>query len=198
MTMPSLISDYQKKQTAVKLSRFYSIMSQAVLRWQQEEGISPEDAFFQEDSIKNGLELEKWYDNSIGKYIQTISKSSSVNSFSIAFNDGSGFNAYVGDINTLNIFFCIEYKYCNQKYAEGNFDGRHGFLFQIYRGQFYTSLHSQHDFTREQLLKSCKYGNTDNSDISSKGRRHACTRLIQIDGWEIKDDYPWSQTILEN
>ena len=28
--------------------------------------------------------------------------------------------------------------------------------------------------------------------------QHACARLIQMDGWEIRDDYPWKQTILEN
>ena len=50
----------------------------------------------------------------------------------------------------------------------------------------------------KELLDECKYGNSDNSDVSSSGRRHACARLIQIDGWEIKDDYPWNQIMLEN
>lgn len=51
---------------------------------------------------------------------------------------------------------------------------------------------------REEVLNACKYGNTDDPNVSSKGRRHYCARLIQIDGWEIKDDYPWGQIMLEN
>ena len=59
MTMPSLIQNYQKKQTAVKLERFYSIMSQAVLRWQQDEGLVPEDIRFSSDMIRNGANTQK-------------------------------------------------------------------------------------------------------------------------------------------
>ena len=57
MTMPSLIANYQKKQTAVRLERFYSIMSQAILRWQQDEGIMPEDIRFPAETAK------KWCKN---------------------------------------------------------------------------------------------------------------------------------------
>ena len=199
MTMPSLIQNYQKKQTAVRLSRFYTIMSQAILRWQQDDGIIPEDFYFSEDAVYNGTELEKWYDDTIGQYIKNVSKKASGGAFSVLFNDGSGFDAYLESVYQLNIFYCIEYKYCHKaKSTEGNFDGKHGFLFTIYRGKFYASLPGHQNATREGLLKSCKYGNTDNSDVSSKGRRHACARLIQIDGWEIRDDYPWNQTMLEN
>lgn len=96
----------------------------------------------------------------------------------------------------LHIFYCTEYKYCRQT-REGNFDGRTGFLFGIYKGKFITSNPENQTQTREKLLDLCKYGNSDNAEVSSKGRRHACTRLIQIDGWEIKKDYPWGQTMLE-
>ena len=199
MTMPALIANQQKKAVAVKLARFYSIMSQAVLRWQQDEGVMPEDVIFPAEAIKNGKELEKWYDNSIGKYIQIVSKKSTSSGFSVAFNDGSGFDAYVSGTALLHIFFCTEYKFCNQgQSTEGNFDGKRGFLFGIYKGKFIASNSSHQNLTRKELLDECKYGNSDNSDVSSSGRRHACARLIQIDGWEIKDDYPWNQIMLEN
>lgn len=199
LTMPSLIQNFQKKQTSVKLSKFYTIMSQAILRWQQEDSVIPEDFYFPQDAVYNGEKLEQWYDNTIGKYIQNVSKTSSGTAFSVVFNDGSGFDAYLEGTSQLNIFYCTEYKYCKKaKSTEGNFDGKHGFLFTMSKGKFYASLPGHQTYTRDELLKSCKYGNTDNADISSKGRRHACTRLIQIDGWEIRDDYPWNQTMLEN
>ena len=199
MTMPSLIQNYQKKQTAVRLERFYSIMSQAILRWQQDEGLIPDDMRFSSDMIQNGADTEKWYNDTIGKYIQSISKGVTKDNkgISVAFNDGSGFDAYIQYTTQINIFFCTDYKYCRH-YGEGNFDGKHGFLFTINQGKFYASLPGHQNSTREQLLNGCKYGNTDNSSVSSKDRRHACARLIQFDGWEIKDDYPWNQTMLEN
>ncbi len=192
MTMPALIANHQKKATAVKLARFYTIMSQAVLRWQSDDGIIPDDFSFEETS---GTYIEKWYRATIGKYIQTVSLKSTNSTFSAAFNDGSGFDAYISG-QILHIFYCTEYKYCRQT-REGNFDGRTGFLFGIYKGKFITSNPENQTQTREKLLDLCKYGNSDNAEVSSKGRRHACTRLIQIDGWEIKKDYPWGQTMLE-
>ncbi len=199
MTMPSLVVNYQKKQTAVRLKRFYSIMNQAILRWQQDEGLIPEDIRFSSDTIKNGANTEKWYNETIGKYIQSISKEVTKDNkgISVAFNDGSGFDAYVPDTTQIHIFFCTDYKYCKH-YGEGNFDGKHGFLFNISKGKFYASLPEYQNSTREHLLSDCKYGNLENPSVSSKGRRHACARLIQFDGWEIKDDYPWNQTMLEN
>lgn len=71
MTMPTLIANHQKKQVGVKLSKFYSIMSQAVLRWQEDEGLIAEDYKF---SDKSGAALANWYNTSIGKYIQTVKK----------------------------------------------------------------------------------------------------------------------------
>ncbi len=202
MTMPSLIQNYQKKQTAVKLERFYSIMSQAVLRWQQDEGLVPEDIRFSSDMIRNGANTQKWFNETIGQYIQTVSQKSSNTAFTVAFNDGSGFDTYVSDTNLMHIFYCVDYKYCtgakNSNFTEGNFNGKTGFLFGISNGKFITSNPSSENKTREELLESCKYGNYDDPSVSSAGRRHNCTRLIQVDGWEIKKDYPWNQIMIEN
>lgn len=41
--------------------------------------------------------------------------------------------------------------------------------------------------TREQLLKTgCGNCRTDHT-----GYGMACSRLIQLDGWQISKDYPW-------
>ena len=119
VTMPALIENHQKKATAVKLARFYSIMSQAVLRWQSDDGIIPDDFYFEDTS---GTYAEKWYRDTIGKYIQTVSLKSTNSIFTVAFNDGSGFDAYING-QSFHIFYCTEYKYCRQT-MEGNFDGR--------------------------------------------------------------------------
>ena len=202
ITIPSVINNYQKKQTAVKLKKFYSVMSQAVIRWQQDEGLEPETATFSSDMIRNGANTQKWFNETIGKYIQTVSQKSSNYAFSAAFNDGSGFDSYISGTNLMHIFYCVDYKYCkganDSNFTEGNFNGKTSFLFAISNGKFITSDPGSKNKTRKELLESCKYGNFDNSSVSSAGRRHECTRLIQIDGWEIKDDYPWNQIMIEN
>lgn len=63
--------------------------------------------------------------------------------------------------------------------------------------KFVTSNVGYQTASREKLLEKCKYGNTDNAEVSIADKRHACARLIEVDGWEIKDDYPWKQTMLE-
>ena len=198
MTMPSLIANYRKKQTAVRLERFYSIMSQAVLRWQQDEGIMPEDIRFPAETAKNGVKTQEWFSSTIGKYITTTYQTTNGQNFSAAFNDGSGFDSYIGNENQFFIFYCIDYKYCTNANGDGNFNGKTGFLFEINRGRFLTSSPDFDNKTREEILESCKYRNRDDQSVSSKGRRHACTRLIQMDGWKIRKDYPWEQTMLEN
>ncbi len=198
MTMPSLITNYRKKQTAVRLERFYSIMSQAVLRWQQDEGIVPEDIRFPAETVKNGVKTQEWFSSTIGKYITTTYQTTNGQNFSAAFNDGSGFDSYIGNENQFFIFYCVDYKYCINANGDGNYNGKTGFLFEINRGKFLTSSPYFDNKTREEILESCKYGNRDDPSVSSKGRRHACARLIQMDGWEIRKDYPWEQTMLEN
>lgn len=199
MTLPVLIENHQKKVVASKLAKFYSIMSQAAYSWADEEGISQGATYsFPEGVVRNGKELEAWYNDNLGKYIKSTNQNSTSSGFFVALADGSGFNAYA-NLSEIHFFYCIDVKYCNMEanQLEGTFDGRHTFLFDFEDGKFYTSQKNDNNKTRAQLLDSCKYGNKDNSEVSSPGRRHACTRLIQIDGWQISKDYPWQQIMLE-
>ena len=188
MTMPSLIQNYQKKQTAVRLEKFYSIMSQAVLQWQNDEGIIVGDSMFTTEDIGNVEKFKDWFENGIGKYIKTIAnKVEDEHHYKVAFTDGSGFSAYIGTQNTVYFFYCTKYKYCRRE----SYDGKRTFLFSLHRGKFITSEPGADSFTRDELIEKCRTG-------SGKGHRHYCTRLIQIDGWEIRKDYPWNQILTED
>jgi len=194
LTIPSLIANHQKKQVEVKLKKFYSVMSQALLRYEADEGITPESFYIDEEYVKTADGFKKWYNKTLDKYLQSVSQEKEEDrNFKVIFNDGSGFSGYIFNTNSINIFYCTEAKYCRNE----NMDGRTGFLFEINKGRFYTSLYSFRKQTRTQLLEKCKYGNYDNPNTSSLNRRHTCARLIEIDGWQIKDDYPWKQTILK-
>ena len=176
-------------------------MSQAVYAWTAEEGMGQGAKYnFPEDAI-SGKGLQNWYNKNLDKYIKSTGENSSSGGFFVALADGSGFNAYVNAYGSMFLFYCVETKYCDteaKKLEGGGFDGRNTFLFQFKNGHFYASTEDYGSENRSELLNNCKYGNSDNSEISSKDRRHACTRLIQVDGWEIKKDYPWKQIMLEN
>ncbi len=53
-----------------------------------------------------------------------------------------------------------------------------------------TSMNRLQDPTRDILLDSSSKFNCNNS-ITSGYAGDNCAALIQLDGWEIKDDYPW-------
>ncbi len=185
MTMPALIAEHQKKVAAVRLEKFYSVMSQAVLRWQNDDAIEPDNLTFESSAIDNSEYLLNWYNATIGKYIQADSAMKEDEKYiKVALNDGSGFVAYIQFENLINIFYCVDYKYC----APESYDGRRTFLFSLNNGRFVTSQDSSsyNNLSRDELLNECKKPYS-----GLKKHRHACTRLIQVDGWRIAKDYPW-------
>lgn len=184
LTMPVLIVNHQKKATVTKLKKFYSIMSQAILLAEVNNGEYPNWAPTQAMSSEQFIE---WYNQYLDSHITSISKTRLDNVYSkIGFSDGSGFVAYANNSGLIPIMYCTELKYCDVE----TYDGIHSFLFFLTPekkesfGHFYAGCI---DATREEMLRVCKYG----YDGSPNKSRHCCAGLIQYDGWEIKKDYPW-------
>lgn len=196
ITVPMCIENYRKVSVPAKLKKFYSNSNNALRLWYVESGNYAGSYEFPEDSIRNGQKAKEFYDTTLGKYFINAqeSKVSGTSNFCVPLNDGSGFCGYIPSKSSLHIFYCTEYKYCKME----SFDGRNTFLFTLYldKSQVMTSSAGYAKYNRQQLLNACKYGNSDNNEVSSNGRRHACTRLIETDGWIIKDDYPWRQSFL--
>ena len=42
-----------------------------------------------------------------------------------------------------------------------------------------------------EVYYACKKGEDEMSDVKEVYNRYACTILLMLDNWEIKDDYPW-------
>ncbi len=204
MTIPTLVTNYQKKVTETKLRRFYATMTNAIKLEEAEIGSIttwlPDGA--------NGETFEQWYNDHLDKHIKSLSKSdlgsvedgvSSPNpNFLVGLVDGSGFVGVntefpTGHGNYAHFFYCTELKEC----GVNKMDGKKSFLFSIIEdGTFVPSVIKSQSKTREELLESCKYGNYDNPEVSTPDKRHDCALLIMRDGWEIKADYPWEQVIL--
>lgn len=193
MTLPTVINNYKKQVAVNKLKKFYSVMTQAI---QTEEARNDSLEYWMPDCEGQSDCFEKWYNEHLDKHIKSAlkrAKSTPRGDYEVEFADGSGFNAYVSNNSTIYFFYCTEFSYCGPE----KFDGTKTFLFSICKVndkfKFVTSTCGFQSCTRDQLMNSCLKGNSDNADIYSQGRRHACTRLIEYDGWEMKDDYPWFQ-----
>ena len=176
MTLPTVIQKQQKKQTAVRLQKFYNVMSNAFTRYYAEEGIMPENFQFDDNIISNAQNYNDWFKNNIGKFIVYTKVVNTGNGIQVAFSDGSGFYSYILNNRTGFFMYCTQYKYCGAE----KYDGKNSFLFQINNGKFETYNYSRR-FNRDELKMRC---NTTND------QRHFCAALIEMDGWEIKDDYP--------
>jgi len=171
-------------------------MQQALTRYYSAEGINPDSFEFNSNTVRNGPKSLEWFNNSLGKYITVVDKNKQLGGsgihYWVIFNDGSGFTSYINSNKLAYFFFCTEFRHCRVS-ADGTFeareayDGRTSFLFQINNGKFTTA---QPGAGRSAALAGCKYPSfTDDDDRAI--HRHYCARLVQLDGWEIKDDYPW-------
>ena len=184
MTMPTVIQKQQKKQTAVRLQKFYNVMSNAFTRYYADEGIMPENFQFDDNIIRNPQNYNDWFKNNIGKFIVYTKVVNTGNGIQVAFADGSGFYSYIPSNKTGYFMYCTQYKYCGMEM----YDGKNSFLFQMQNGKFQT-FHNGGERSRDELKLLCQKpsmfspGGTNNT-------RHFCTALIEMDGWEIKDDYP--------
>ncbi len=199
MTLPGLMEGYEKKVTANKLKKFYTVMMQAIMLAENVNG-ELQSWMPTQDQVMSGEGLEDWYNMYLDKHISSLHKEvikSNGRDFQVTFLDGSGFNGYISSTKLIYFMYCTDIKYCGIE----RYDGRHSFLFSIasdYPEKFFASAPSYKQKTRELLLDSCAKGNADDPLVSIKDKRHACARLIQYDGWEIKKDYPWRQIMIDN
>ena len=200
MTMPSLIANYQKKQTVSQLKKAYSTFAQALVLSQYENGNSSE---------WNVTELGSSYDDNLAyfekywkPYLKVIKvcktmkecgyditgyATLSTTSYSMygqfdnvpGFIYGDGTYAYIRPyplhpeyVPTLQLL-SIDINGAKRP----NILGRDVFQFQVdtQRGVI-TGYYTKDRCTKEKI---------------SQENSRACGGKIMADGWEIRDDYPW-------
>ena len=184
LTLPSLIEKHQKKVTVTRLKAFNSIMAQAFQtsklkygdydNWDSNQFLAGQDD--KGDGKKQLLWLEKYLLPNI-KYLEAYAKDQYA---VVALPNGSGFSTY----NEI-YFFCVKYSDC-KKVMEDYDNSRSRFIFQFSSEYGFEPYNCGWEGTRDELFKvnSCKH-------LCSKTSSGMCAKLIQYDGWEIKDDYPW-------
>ena len=223
MTIPTLIVNYQKKQTVSKLKQTYSIISQALTMAQSEHGdtttwevggiydtptASPN--FNHEDAVKkfvtkyfipylkvskdfgytrlSEIDYEGDYlpatgivSNSRGAYGYILLLSSNV-LVRIGIGTGCLDNEQNPDGTCVTrVYKNIIFKVDINGFDKPNVIGKDVFnmTFDLRKKAF--GFHNYGSSTRQSVLNNCK--TDENAQI--------CGYLIFLDGWEIKDDYPW-------
>lgn len=205
ITIPSLITKYQQRETVPKLKDTYSIIANAVRLSEEENG-----------------DLESWdisnsregFDNYIAPYLKISSKKLNGGTISYLYPDGkrkevllsviasggysyfllSGVQLFVPSGIKGRIDFLIDLNVYNRR---PNQMGRDAFYLMIYPEigvQFNQYNDREYDTgtftlkTREELKNGpAQY----NYQCNKNGNDMWCGALIQRDGWQISKDYPW-------
>ena len=218
MTMPSVITNYQKKQTAAQLKKAYSIVSQALVTSQAENGDMSEwgfgnlgdttgdeyEDFFQAYKIIAGDFVNKYFvpylnvrDNcGIRCTKQSGVKRYRLNGSEWNWNDRFYYIVYMADGTIIAFMFDnFEGKLTTvYLYVDLNGDkkpnraGRDIFTFEFSSDVTAKINLSGSGLSKSELLGATRKGCNKNAGDYSGDY---CGALIQRDSWEITDDYPW-------
>ena len=212
MTIPALITKYQKKQTCVKLERIYSTLSQAVKFAEANNGPM---SSWEVGNAKNANDCKKFLEKYVTPYLR-ISKKPTTSSegkwnntvyymngnvytypsshVRFYLNDGSSMTAYIHSSNNTSkrVIIDIDINGDNKpnKFGRDIFSLSYPVVLTDYphlAGKLMPAgFNIDFPLTRDELLSE----RTENRCNKNKNGGH-CFGLIILDGWKIADDYPW-------
>lgn len=201
--MPSLITNYKKKQTVTQLKKVYSTISQAYemskLENESSEYWIDSSAPINTDIVKKYVqtywlpyfksiqECSKYGDCSYDAVAKSPNGSTNLNltgnnRYSIILSDGTliAFVPFAWDEDSNTQYwggsqtFYIDLNGAKKP----NIIGKDVFIFKI---------------SNNKIIANCQTSteNYINSNCSKSGNCQCCSGKIVRDNWEIKDDYPW-------
>lgn len=193
LTIPTLITNYKKKEYSVRLKRFYSTMLQA----QQLSEIDNADSETWEYPKRHDIEdTEFWWNSYFKPYFKTIIKTGeceiySIPCFEVYFQDGSL-------VKILSNTAAIEFIFDVNGNSSPNTEAYDMFRFLLTRhdGKFLPfawtadigDLNNKHD--PDTAFTTNMYDRNNVINICKK-EKHFCVQLLFLDNWEFKDDYPY-------
>lgn len=214
MTIPTLVGNYQKKVSAVKLKKFYSNYAQALLFSETEHGDISTWNHIEAGSFQDSTRNIPFFTEHLYKYMNPAAicdmsmsgrkcsaKISQLENtrMRVLFQDGSCMGIHVtgnsadAGIGVPGVSFSVLYDInCN---SGPNKIGRDQFFFfgkwSIDKNDDinYYPLAPFGDGTIVKKYKNCT--RDDLKKVCNKSNKTGCAALIKYDNWEIKDDYPW-------
>ena len=199
LTMPSLIANYQKKQTVVRLQKAYSALSQAVKLSEAQNGdVNDWDWSYGANSAER---TEYFMQNYLERYftgLKFCSTGMSDKKCGVPVS-ANGRNYILNDNTGLSFVFQNDSKGYVLVDTNGkqppNKPGRDLFYFNIKPDGKVLPFNWTEGVSREDIISgyndSACNANGHYGSTSLDKSKYNCTWLIMQDDWEIKDDYPW-------
>lgn len=204
LTLPTLIKNNAKQETVAKLQKVYSTLSQTTERAVLDNG--PIETWFSASDYGTGagsLNFANIYMIPYLKITKNCGIATNADCSEIVHYMGSNnttFDAfgtaliakfYLSDGTFVGVNFCDQNRVMVHVDLNGpnkgpNTYGKDVFVFDyLSSGQL---ISSGEGLTREQILDTATTWGCNKGQVYSG---QACTYLIIMDGWQIKDDYPW-------
>lgn len=191
LTMPSLIANTRKNTYSVRLKKFYSVMQQAILMYNAENGTMSGEW---EEPTTTSESIENYWNIHFGPYFKNVLK------LEKKFTGGrNGLIVYFEDGSTLVITRggAVDLRYDVNGEKPPNVYGRDNYIFLLRKGEFSTYNwendigsggiipdEGEADFTKDM---------NDRNNVLRLCKKAAlfCGHLLLLDGWEYKEDYPY-------
>ena len=197
MTLPALTTKYRKQEISARLKKFYTIMNQAIAMseiengdiqyWQIERTFkAPDGSYDYNVGSQNSLNFFNRYLAKYIKYHHISQGYSKENEDGTTSNEFNKIYFFDGSSAQLKQGTCQDFIFDINGDKKPNERGYDQFYFlicpsgsshKLYKNEKFSAYSSAKN--REDALTKCKL------DASY------CGKLIQIDGWEIKNDYPY-------
>ena len=218
ITMPAVITNYQKKQTVTQLKKAYSVVSQALVASQAENGEMSSWGLgnignFTDDKYENSNEGYKIITTDfVNKYFvpylnvrdncgircpkQSGVKRYRLNGLEWDWNGRYYYIVYMADGTIIAFMFDNFEGVLNSVYMyvdlngdrKPNRAGRDIFTFNFGGSATWKINMAGNGLEKDKLLEASRSGCNKNGGDYSGDY---CGALIQYDNWEIKDYYPW-------
>ena len=200
MTIPNVVANYKKKVVETRLLKIYSILNQAIVLSEADNGVCSTWDWGDPNNHRNSELLEAWWNKYMGNYIPNVNTvkrasipSSTISgngSYMVFFKDGTALqiDALPGSYASVIIFINPHFNtwgFLNSSsghyYRKHMLPGRDYFGLFIFPYKKCVFTPGCENYSREELIKSV-------SNPGSTGA--AALKLIMDNGWKIPDDYP--------
>jgi len=211
ITIPNMVTNYQKKATVAKLKEDYAVFNQAIRRARAENGDLDNSAYTDLDKtmatfehyLKPYLKISKicaptdsscWTDavalNGVKETFMSQYSTGKNKHVSMILLNGQTVYIWASDSST-NMQIWVNVNGLKNKAIMGK--DVFGFLYSIEKGTLYLVGKQDRlssDFAaKEEFLNDSTYG--CNKNITGIWAGRYCGALIEADGWKISKDYPW-------
>ena len=200
MTVPTLINNYQKRATVVKLKKAYTDLSKAIKFSEAQYG----DINSWNWDLDNQAFFDKYFSHYI-KIKQTTKNNEDISYYRLSGQKETNFSPISNPniIITKSVYWILYNRHTDyisllidiNGADKPNTFGKDLFVYFLFKDKNLLIPHAWSDggednpITNRNILKN---GPSYNSYQCNKNARGMwCAALIMADGWEIKNDYPW-------